>query len=304
MLVKLAQGIWLVKPPARPRYPYGNCMYIEDECPAVIDLGAGGRAFADLPCDRIRLALISHFHFDHLHGDSFFPKAGLWAGQEESQTYVNQEDYIAFHGYDLWQRIMPGVERAAYGQVVPLPDDVPVKPGFRLIPLAGTFSDGQEFDLGSKKITAIHLPGHTAGHYGFFLAHEGVLFTGDIDLVESGPWYSSASADVGQLINSVQRIREIDPAIIVPSHRRIQSDHIQDKLQAYIQVVLDRNAKIYDILKVPHTLAQLGDYKLVFPNAANIYEVFWERMTVFNHLKYLLSLGLVAEIEPGLYRQA
>ncbi|WP_054694057.1 hypothetical protein [Syntrophomonas palmitatica] len=147
MLIKLEKGIWVVKPPVKPRYPYGNCMYIEDEHSAVIDLGAGGRAFSDLPCQEIQLALISHFHFDHLHGDSFFPNAQLWAGREESQTYINQEEYLAFHGYDLWQQIMPGAERDAFGQVVPLPDDVPVKPGFRTIPLAGTFCDNQEINL-------------------------------------------------------------------------------------------------------------------------------------------------------------
>jgi glyoxylase-like metal-dependent hydrolase (beta-lactamase superfamily II) len=278
-------------------------MYIDDDCPTVIDLGAGGRAFSELPCNDIKLALISHFHFDHLHGDSFFPHAKLWAGQEERESYNNPEQYLAFHGYDLWEQIMPGVERAAYGQVVPLPDDVPVKPGFRPIPLAGTFNDNMEINLGSRNITAIHLPGHTAGHYGFYLKDEGVLFSGDIDLVESGPWYSSASGDVGQLINSVRKIQEIDPVIIVPSHRRVQTDNIQKQLQIYIQVVLDRDSRIYDILKIPHTLSQLGDYKLVFPQANNIYEVFWERMTVFNHLKHLLRHNLIAEVEPGLYQQ-
>lgn len=59
--------------------------------------------------------------------------------------------------------------RQAYGQVVPLKDDVLARPGFRRLPLAGTLSDGQTIELGSIKLTAVHLPGHTRGHYGFYI---------------------------------------------------------------------------------------------------------------------------------------
>src|SRR5665647_1724785 len=131
MLTCISNGIWLVAPRV-PRYPYANCLYIEDERPTVIDLGAGGNAFAD----------------------------------------------------------------------------------------------GDEIQTGKNTIKAIHLPGHSAGHYGFYFEKENILFSADIDLVRTGPWYNSNSGNVGDLIASVQKIKEINPRIIVPSHRRIQSENL------------------------------------------------------------------------------
>ena len=59
--------------------------------------------------------------------------------QEEKRTYCDYESYIDFHGYNLWDEIM-SIPRQAYGQVVPLQEDVLARPGFRTIPLANTFS--------------------------------------------------------------------------------------------------------------------------------------------------------------------
>jgi ribonuclease/clavin/mitogillin len=303
VLISLAQNIWVVTPETKPRYPYGNCMYIEDDIPTVIDLGAGARAFAAVPCDQIQLSLLSHFHFDHIHGDSLFKNSRLMAGYEERLTYSNEEEYLDFHGYHLWEPLMGG-NREAYGQVIPLPDDVLAKPGFRIMPLSGTFTDGDVLNLGKISLTAVHLPGHTCGHYGFYLEKEGILFSADIDLVAAGPWYSSNSANVGDLIKSVEKIKEMAPRIIVPSHRRIQSENIAQQLDRYIQIVLERNQKIFELLKTPRSLDDLAEFRLVFPRQHNLYELFWEKMTIRNHLRYLIKQNLVQELPGGLYRQS
>jgi len=302
MLTQLGSGIWLVAPVAKPRYPYSNSMYLEDERRVLIDFGAGARAYAELDCDLVTLGLASHIHFDHMHGDSLFPRAHIMAGREENAVYQDPDEYIRFYGYDLWEEIM-GTDRTAYGQVVPLPDDVIAQPGFRHITLAGTFADGDIIETGKLSLRAIHLPGHTVGHYGFYLEKEGILFSGDIDLVANGPWYSSASADVGALISSVDKIRQIDPRMVVPSHRRVQTENIQEQLQVFIQVVLDRQDRIIELLSTPHNLNTLSEYGLVFPARNNMYEIFWERMTIRNHLQHLLREEVIQEIEPGLYQR-
>ena len=303
MLTCISNDIWLVAPRV-PRYPYANCLYIEDERPTVIDLGAGGNAFADIPKEQIKLVLISHFHFDHVHSRSLFPNAALMAGEEEKATYTDQNAYIRFHGYDLWDELMPDNKRELYGEVIKIPKDVPIQPGFSPIHLAGTFADGDEIQTGKNTIKAIHLPGHSAGHYGFYFEKENILFSADIDLVRTGPWYNSNSGNVGDLIASVQKIKEINPRIIVPSHRRIQSENILAQLDDYIQVVLDREAKIYDYLKQAHTIAELATYRLTYPQQQNQYEEFWEKTTIRNHLHHLIELGGVVEIEPGLFIQS
>lgn len=302
MLHSVSNGIWLVAPRI-PRYPYSNCVYVEDDRPTVIDFGAGGTAFDDVPKESIELGLISHFHFDHIHSRSLFPNAALMAGKEEKTTYVDQHAYIHFHGYDLWDELMH-IKREMYGDVIKIPPDIPIEPGFRVINLAGTFSDGDIIETGKFKIRTIHLPGHSAGHYGFYFEHENILFSADIDLVQTGPWYNSNSGSVGDLIASVQKIREINPRIIIPSHRRIQNENISSQLDAYINVVLDREKKIFDYLKLPHTIDQLAAYRLTYPQQRDQYEEFWEKMTIRNHLIHLIELGAIVETEPGVYRQA
>lgn len=303
ILKQLAAGVFLVAPETKPKYPYANCMYIDDDIPTVIDLGAGGRAFQAIAGPNVQILFISHFHFDHLHGDSFFPAAKLYAGVEESPIYNDKQAYLHFHGYDLWDTLMPGIKRQGYATVIPMPEDVPVNPGFRNIPLEKTFQDGDQFTLGKYIVQAVHLPGHTVGHYGFYLEKEGILFSGDIDLVASGPWYSSFTADVGDLIASVEKIKLINPRIIVPSHRHIQTENIFKNLAQYIQVVLDRQDTIFELLKNPMSIDTLASYRMVFPRQGNVYELFWEKMTILNHLNHLLREGLIEKIDGEFYQQ-
>ena len=39
--------------------------------------------------------------------------------------------------------------------------------------------DGQVFDLGDRKVTAVHLPGHTAGSFGFLDKERRIIYSGD-----------------------------------------------------------------------------------------------------------------------------
>jgi len=94
------------------------------------------------------------------------------------------------------------------------------------------------------------------------------------------------------------------PRIIVPSHRRIQSENIAQQLDRYIQIVLERNQKIFELLKTPRSLDDLAEFRLVFPRQHNLYELFWEKMTIRNHLRYLIKQNLVQELPSGLYQQS
>lgn len=303
MLRQLAKYLWVVSPPVKPRFPYGNCLYIEGEEPIVIDAGAGVKAFAEIAADQVRWVLLSHSHFDHVHSSAYFKQAKILAGWQEENCYKDENTYVEFNGYSTWHKLMPEIERENFTKMYPLPDDVPLTPGFQIIPLAGTFGDMDSWDSGTLRVKALHLPGHTVGHYGFFIEQEGVLFSADLDLVAAGPWLGSNSADIDDLINSVERIKQLNPRIIVPSHRRVQDSNLRQQLDAFIGVVLKRQERILNLLKIPHSIEQLAAYRMVYPEPATMHEVFWERMTMFNHLRFSLRHGLAAEISPGLFQR-
>ncbi|MEN6328413.1 MAG: hypothetical protein ABFD18_19665 [Syntrophomonas sp.] len=88
--------------PEKPVYPYSNCLYIKDDCPTLIDLGAGGNALQAMAKQEIALCLISHSHFDHLHSQPLFDQTRLMAGIEEARVYTDEAAYNSFHGYSLW----------------------------------------------------------------------------------------------------------------------------------------------------------------------------------------------------------
>lgn len=303
MLRQLAKNLWVVAPPVKPRFPYGNCLYIEGAEPIVIDAGAGVNAFAEIAADQVHWVLLSHSHFDHVHSSACFKQARILAGWQEENCYKDEKAYADFNGYSNWHKLMPGIERENFTTIFPPPEDVPLAPGFQIIPLAGTFSDMDCWDSGTIKVRALHLPGHTSGHYGFFIEREGVLFSADLDLVAAGPWLGSNSADIDDLICSVERIKQLNPRIIVPSHRREQDSNLARQLDTFIGVVLKRQEHILNLLKIPHSIEQLAAYRMVYPHPTTMHEVFWERMTMFNHLRFSLRHGLAAEVCPGLFQR-
>ncbi len=304
MLMPLAQGISVLMPDAPNFYPYCICMYIEGEQRAVIDFGAGIKAFEEIDKNSVDIGLLTHNHPDHTHCGVLFANTRLYTGKEEEQSYWSEENYLNLRGFSLWKKIMGDKALPEIKNVLPISPDIPGRPGFIKLDLAGTFTDRQQFDLGrGNQFTALHLPGHSSGHYGFYFEKDGILFSGDIDTTRGGPWYGDGCSNVGQFINSVKLIKEINPHVLASSHRRPLTENIGQSLDSYLQVMLDREEQIYDLLKEPHTIEQLAGYQLAFKKRIFYLEDFWERIYMHHHLQHLMELGAAAEIQPGIFQR-
>ncbi len=302
MLQKLTSNLFVVRPPAQPRFPYGNCLYIDGEEPLIVDAGAGKRAFSEIRMEGVSRLLLSHCHFDHIHSAGLFPHASILSSKQEENCYP-QDNWLKSNGYCNWDEMLT-VFHSSFSQNETLfPGDVFLR-HFPVFNLAGTFVDGQVFDSGAIKLMTLHLPGHTAGHYGFFIEAEGVLFSGDIDLVKTGPWMGAPTSDIDQLEYSVQRIKEINPRMIVPSHRsRVQTDDLHRQLDAFLEVVIQRQERILDVLKIPHTIEQLAEYRMFYSNPQTYKQRYWERMIMQTHITYSLRHHLIKEVSPGIYQR-
>jgi ribonuclease/clavin/mitogillin len=302
LLQKISKDIWVVYPPAQPRFPYGNCLYVGGEAPIVIDAGAGKMALTEVIPSRVSTVLLSHSHYDHIHSTYLFPHADIMVGWQEESCYASEKNWIESNGYKNWDEMLQ------VARVISLidnhsPGDVPFRPHFKPLALAGTFSDLQVLDSGALKVTILHLPGHTAGHYGFYIEAEGVLFSSDMDLAKTGPWMGDATSDIDQLICSIKRLKEINPRIIVPSHRRVQTSDLNKQLDAFWGVVLKRQERILELLKIPHTIEQLADYHMFYTEPRIEKQLHWERMIMKTHITYSLRHGLIKEVSPGLYQR-
>lgn len=307
MIVDLESGIKVVRPQGKAMFPYSNSLYIDDDIAVMIDAGAGGRAYQDIQSEKVDLLLLTHNHFDHVNGVSFFKNARLLASEKEAPGYTDSEVYASYAGYELWEELMDSPRQIKFGSLSAMPEDVPVNPGFHHIELNGYLQDGDIFDLGKNKLQAVYLPGHTHGHFGFIIEQSGIMFSADIDLSPFGPWYGGLFSDVDQLVDSVNRIIELDPDILVTSHRRVfykGQDDIIGSLKAYLAIAMEREQLIWEVLQTPQTRSDLlkRDYISHYRHQ-NEYTLFWTRMMILKHIESMNKRNIIT-CEDGLYRRA
>lgn len=304
MIIDLTRQIKLIRPQGRSFFPYSNSLYVDDDTRLVIDAGSG-QAYSDIPASQVELLFLSHYHFDHTHGTDYFKRAGIMAGVQEAPAYSSLESYIEFTGFAHWSELMDHPKSQPFTGSAGYPEDVKEKPGFREIKLAGAFKDLDRIPLGNTTMLAVHTPGHTHGHYSFWFEKEGIFFASDLDLSPGGPWYGEEYSDVDALIQSVDRINEIDPPVILTSHRRVfkkPDDDIKHMLKDYLGVTLKREEDILEALKEPRTIDQIADLGLAYePNPRTQHVEFWNKMMILKHINRLQRMGLIEKTDTNEY---
>ncbi len=86
--------------------------------------------------------------------------------------------------------------------------------------LSATFTDGEMINLGDIQLEVIYSPGHTDDSYSFYLAREGMLFSGDTLLIGGTGRTDFQNGDAGAQHDSLhQRILTLpDNVLLYPAH--------------------------------------------------------------------------------------
>ncbi len=300
MIIELTKQIKLVRPEAKSMFPYSNSLFIDDAEKVIIDAGAGGRAYAQIPLEDIRLLLLTHSHFDHINGVSFFKHAKIMAGQEELAILLDEAEYIKSVGYPRWPELM-GTPFQSRWEKVKLPQDIPAHLGFQPIDIDSVFVDGSVFATGATSFIAVHTPGHSPGHYAFFFPRERILFSGDLDLSMRGPWYGGESCDLDDLINSVRRLMSLKPQLLVTSHRRVIDSGIDELFAQYLHIAFAREAKILKYIAEPRTIDEIAGQQIINEWDRNEYTLFAYKIMIIKHLERLMRMGRAVKTADGRY---
>lgn len=105
-------------------------------------------------------------------------------------------------------------------------------------------TDGDRLAVGSDSLIALHTPGHAPDHVVFWHEDSGTMFTGDL-VVQGGTVmiHASRGGDLGQYLESLERIRALKPRRLLPAHGPVVTDP-ERVLTAYLQHRRDREAQV------------------------------------------------------------
>ncbi len=277
-MVKITDHIGFIEAPNKARFPYCHCLLIDDEMRVLMDTSCGDEKLRELIKSPIDVIVNTHFHEDHILGNYRFPDAEVWIHTLDApgaRTLTGFKEYYGFSEFN----------GDAIGQAFIESIDLHASPVHR------EFADREVLDFGRTKLQVIHTPGHTPGHCAFYEGENGLLFVGDIDLSSFGPWYAHRCSDIDEFIKSIHRCAEIDPRIVVSSHKGIITDNIQGRLKAYEEVIYRKEEEIIEALKVPSTAEELAAQQIIYGKKHTLDEfmMWFEKMSVLQHLQRLVK---------------
>jgi len=236
------------------------------------------------------VVIYSHGHPDHCAGSNFFPPERLWGPDECKETNGD-------------------LARMAERFVKPeLKEDwifyVTTSSELRDFKTGNLFDRDHVFDFGDTMMETVFAPGHTDDHYCFYLPHEKIMLTTDIDLTSFGPWYANPESRIDDFIDSIERVISYEIETVVSSHLGVIRDNIRERFDQFLAGFKERDENILEFLSSPRSMDDFVDRALIYkkyPYMASILR-FFEAEMINKHLDRLMSKGLVTEKNGRFFR--
>jgi glyoxylase-like metal-dependent hydrolase (beta-lactamase superfamily II) len=189
----------------------------------VIDGGLGvGCARQALPWMFARepLLVLTHAHCDHTGAAPEFDER--WIHEAEADALREPEPW-SLHLPSLGEDLQAGalalaaVERDLLIDALPSPSYEPRRWRPSRALATAHLRGGESIDLGDRRLSVLHLPGHSPGSVGLLDEHRGVLFTGDAiydgTLLDTLP-----GSDVAAYLTTVRTLGDLDVRVVHAGH--------------------------------------------------------------------------------------
>jgi len=180
-------------------------LLIGEEKAALIDTGLGIdniKRITDQLTNLPIIVLTTHVHWDHIGSHGEFKN--IYVHKDEEDWLVNGIKKLSI------EQIRKGVSRDI---TIPTPETFnpdTYKP-FQGNP-TGLLNDGDEIEIGNRKLTIYHTPGHSPGHISILDNSKGYLFTGDL-LYDGTPVYAffptTNPVDLTQSLKKISNIPNV-----------------------------------------------------------------------------------------------
>ncbi len=195
-------------------------LLIGEEKAALIDTGLGIdniKRITDQLTNLPIIVLTTHVHWDHIGSHGEFKN--IYVHKDEEDWLVNGIKKLSI------EQIRKDVSRDI---TIPTPETFnpdTYKP-FQGNP-TGLLNDGDEIEIGNRKLTIYHTPGHSPGHISILDNSKGYLFTGDL-LYDGTPVYAffptTNPVDLTQSLKKISNIPNVTK--IYGGHNTIGLDAI------------------------------------------------------------------------------
>lgn len=294
MFQEIAEKIWYVPSKDDGAYPYSNSLFINDEKKLLLDSGVGRRILKKLikTFGTPDIILYSHGHEDHVPCEKFVPT---------SQKFIHKNDKLMATSIEELYRVY-GIENS--WELRELLDSYFKSFYYRPLTDVKTFTDGKIFDLGQIQVKVLHLPGHSAGHCGFEILNESIIFSSDVDLTSFGPWYGALDSDISTFAASIKALMQKSPKFMITSHKGLFVDKaIKENLELYLNKISEREEKILNYLEKERTIEELVAPALMYGKLPEPKEYFesGEKIMLEKHLEILIKANKV-EFTQGKYK--
>lgn len=181
---------------------------------AIVDAGAGvdpglilNRVVAEgFELKQVRCVLLTHAHADHCGGACAIAQAcnAPVLAEETSARFLTEHDERAL---SLSAAISSGVYPPDYSFQFCQP---------------GPLADGEVIQVGDLKLTMLSLPGHSDGHCGYFLEHNGkkLLFSGDLAFGKARiSMQKTWDCRLQPYLESLRKVRSMNIDSLFPGHQ-------------------------------------------------------------------------------------
>jgi len=279
---EISPGLFFVPAAGNGRFPFCHSLAADGDTRLLIDTGFGSNETIDGTKGwRPDAVYVSHAHPDHVASLWTFTDAEIWSPVQRSDIFWRFEPMSVRYG---------GPDHASTWL------EMVKDTGIREVTADHHFDDGHVIDTGIATIVCRHAPGHTDDHYVFHEPNHGIVFTCDIDLSRFGPWYAQTEGNIDLFLASIRMVAELEPRLVVTSHKGIISDDIQGRLQRFAGVIHRRDELLLEMLDPPATIDQLIDRSPIFHAEPPLSAVFryWEGNAIQKHLDRLEMHGAVA----------
>jgi hydroxyacylglutathione hydrolase len=167
----------------------------------------------------IDFIILTHEHFDHIGATAFFRTAMVSAHRLAANKIALQDEFVTLHRD----------RRRAFHAHIWLEDDTLI-------------------DLGNYKLRIIHTPGHTSGCICIYELKEKLLFSGDTVFAGGTLSEISASGNISDYMDSIERLNTLNITGLYPAHGRI-SQYPREDLAGALErahIVLEDSKALFE----------------------------------------------------------